>query len=294
VCQWNNFNEALAQVIEAAGRDSRPQEWRACRKAGCTDRTAKNYDSSALKDDGSCIAKLPGCMDPSARNYMWYFNVNDSASCRYEVDLDECDSSPCVHGSCRDNFHSYHCNCETGWSGERCDSHGASPPPPANQCPPGQYMRNEKCNVCTVCPNGKAEHTPCSPTSDTYCEACPSGRFNDGSWAEGGCHDCSACCRGWVLQRGGVCRPDRDTQCAECPHEQYAGTPGQCLDCGSCANAQDVCMHSVQATCSKGTEISPHGPACQAKSHCLNGGAPTSEVGCGKEAQALPRLCSRF
>eukprot|EP01044_Picomonas_judraskeda_P007095 COSAG03_NODE_744_length_6012_cov_126.555217_1_plen_37_part_00 len=34
------------------------------------DSAALNYESAALVDDGSCIAKRPGCMDPTAKNYM--------------------------------------------------------------------------------------------------------------------------------------------------------------------------------------------------------------------------------
>ena len=269
-CYWNNFDAAMASVVEVAGPLYRA-EWRVCKKAGCTDPSALHFDHSALVDDGSCIEKIPGCMDPSAKNYLPYANVNASANCRYEVDGDECDSRPCVHGSCRDLFNNFRCICEYGWSGVRCDSQSAPPAPPTNQCQHGYYRMHDKCNPCTVCPNGKAEHTPCTATSNTYCETCPSGRFNDGSWAEGGCHDCSACCRGWLLQHDGGCRPDRDTQCVQCPQGQYGGGPGQCLSCDSCANADEVCVHSAHANC-RTTETLSQQPMCTAQSQCLHGG----------------------
>jgi len=53
-----------------------------CRKEGCTDSDATNYDPDATKNDGSCNY-IYGCIDPTAINY------NPSAtrsneSCEYE------------------------------------------------------------------------------------------------------------------------------------------------------------------------------------------------------------------
>lgn len=36
---------------------------------GCTDKSAKNYNSKANKDDGSCVYYKYGCMDKEAKNY---------------------------------------------------------------------------------------------------------------------------------------------------------------------------------------------------------------------------------
>lgn len=281
-CRWQNFNEALAAVVEVARpRSETVQAWSRCRKLGCMDSAAFNYDLEAQVDDGSCTAKMIGCMNASASNYMPYFNVNDPSTCIYgdEIDRDECNSSPCTHGSCRDLFHAWRCICNDGWSGERCDSQHASPPPPGSQCPVGKWFGHGKCNPCTVCQNGKAEHTPCTTTSDTHCVDCPSGRFNDGSWDEGGCHDCTSCCDGWRPQYGGSCRPDRNTQCVECPHGQYVGTSGQCHDCDSCANAQQVCVHSAHATC-RATEASA--ATCDVDSLCQHGGETQGTCGRSK------------
>ncbi|XP_078612837.1 uncharacterized protein LOC144882728 [Branchiostoma floridae x Branchiostoma japonicum] len=37
------------------------------------------------------------------------------------ADIDDCASSPCVHGICTDGVGSYTCSCENGWTGQDCD-----------------------------------------------------------------------------------------------------------------------------------------------------------------------------
>ena len=53
-----------------------------------TDRNALNYNPSANKDDGSCIAKILGCTDKTAINYNSSANANDN-SCQYEKEITE-------------------------------------------------------------------------------------------------------------------------------------------------------------------------------------------------------------
>ncbi|KAK9871195.1 hypothetical protein WA026_011476 [Henosepilachna vigintioctopunctata] len=38
-----------------------------------------------------------------------------------EIDIDECQSSPCVHGKCEDVINGFRCNCEEGFEGETCN-----------------------------------------------------------------------------------------------------------------------------------------------------------------------------
>ena len=37
------------------------------------------------------------------------------------TDIDECQSSPCLHGQCEDQEAGYKCHCNDGWSGVNCD-----------------------------------------------------------------------------------------------------------------------------------------------------------------------------
>ena len=39
-----------------------------------------------------------------------------------ETDINECDSSPCVHGSCLNSINNYTCECHTGYTGISCET----------------------------------------------------------------------------------------------------------------------------------------------------------------------------
>lgn len=37
-----------------------------------------------------------------------------------EIQIDECETAPCVHGKCTDLINGYNCTCLPGWEGENC------------------------------------------------------------------------------------------------------------------------------------------------------------------------------
>lgn len=62
-----------------------------CKKEGCTDEAATNYDANAKTDDGSCeYPPKEGCTDPTATNYDAEAEVDDG-TCEYP-------SLPCDEG----------------------------------------------------------------------------------------------------------------------------------------------------------------------------------------------------
>ena len=38
------------------------------------------------------------------------------------AEIDECESSPCVHGNCIDKENRFHCECEDGYTGTHCET----------------------------------------------------------------------------------------------------------------------------------------------------------------------------
>lgn len=52
---------------------------------GCTDSAAKNYNSRANKDNGSCVYYKYGCMDQKAKNYDATAEKSDN-SCEYYIE----------------------------------------------------------------------------------------------------------------------------------------------------------------------------------------------------------------
>lgn len=38
-----------------------------------------------------------------------------------EIDINECESSPCFSGTCRDGIGRYSCECDDGYEGEHCE-----------------------------------------------------------------------------------------------------------------------------------------------------------------------------
>ena len=37
------------------------------------------------------------------------------------LDFNECESNPCIHGTCEDTVGTYLCECESGYTGHNCE-----------------------------------------------------------------------------------------------------------------------------------------------------------------------------
>lgn len=69
---------------------------------GCTDSNAKNYNSSANKDNGSCQYYTYGCTDKEASNYNSDAEKDDG-SCKYLTFNDEEDNKKNIAAEINDN-----------------------------------------------------------------------------------------------------------------------------------------------------------------------------------------------
>ncbi len=73
--KWQIFAIVIVSIIGST-------TFTGCKKEGCTDPEALNYDADAKKDDNSCIYQTTGCTDPLAENYN-PDAVADDGSCTY-------------------------------------------------------------------------------------------------------------------------------------------------------------------------------------------------------------------
>ena len=75
----------------------------------CTD----PCDADPCQNGGSCAATSTGytCACPAG-----YTGTN------CQINIDECENAPCLHGSCTDGVNSYTCACDPGWTGTDCET----------------------------------------------------------------------------------------------------------------------------------------------------------------------------
>lgn len=60
-----------------------------CKKKGCTNTCAYNYEAGAEKDDGSCVVKLPTVSFWSDGNSHGYINISIDSNKNGKIDLGE-------------------------------------------------------------------------------------------------------------------------------------------------------------------------------------------------------------
>uniref|UniRef100_A0A8C9P121 EGF-like domain-containing protein n=1 Tax=Spermophilus dauricus TaxID=99837 RepID=A0A8C9P121_SPEDA len=127
-------------------------------------------------------------------------------------EVNECNSSPCVHGVCRDSLNGYKCDCEPGWSGTNCDIN-------TNECESNPCVNGGTCKdmtsgyVCT-CREGFSGWPSC-PLPDPC--------HNGGSCTDGVNTAFCDCLPGF---QGAFCEEDIN-ECASNPCHHGAN----CTDC---------------------------------------------------------------
>ncbi|XP_060077180.1 sushi, von Willebrand factor type A, EGF and pentraxin domain-containing protein 1-like [Ylistrum balloti] len=156
-------------------------------------------------------------------------------------DIKECDSNPCIHGNCTDEYHRYQCQCDVGYTGSDCDVD-------IDDCDANSCQNNATCQdsvnnyTCQCLPN----------FTGVLCEIA----FVDGGWnAWGNWTECSVTCGNGTQTRIRACdNPAPDNGGAECAGDR---------------TETEIC---VQETCPECGELVP--PA-NGSLNCANDGVDT-------------------
>eukprot|EP00794_Sanderia_malayensis_P015802 gene15802-17395_t len=118
------------------------------------------------------------------------FQCNDTCShpgysC---VDIDECLSSPCVHGTCNNLLNMYTCNCDSPYDGTRCDNlneclsnpcvHGTCTDlNAAYSCQCNSMYDGTNCENLNECLSSPCVHGTCNDLNGAYSCTCPSTHY---------------------------------------------------------------------------------------------------------------------
>ncbi|XP_059839511.1 protein crumbs homolog 1 [Hypanus sabinus] len=147
---------------------------------GCP--TESTCSSNPCKNNGKC------------EDMVSYYRCSCPAGWNCEENIDNCQSSPCVHGNCTDEVSAYKCVCLPGFTGTNCE------------------VSLDNCQK-HKCANGAT----CIDTVSNYSCNCPSnftGRFCQyHRLSITFCHDEN---HNWTCYNGGNCTEEKDARCT-CP-----------------------------------------------------------------------------
>ncbi|CAH1253081.1 VWDE [Branchiostoma lanceolatum] len=166
-----------------------------------------------------------------------------------ETEVDECQSNPCVNGTCTDLVNGYNCTCAEGYIGTRCDVSVT------NRC------ALDPCFTEVSCINLE--------DGGFLCGRCPSGYVGNGYV----CEDIDECKSG-VHACLHLCNNLPGTYECTCA-DGFVSIADECIDVDECALGLDECTHSCTNTngsytcmCPAGYELNSDGRTCNDNNEC--------------------------
>ena len=165
----------------SAGRDNPPPPPPPPPRGGCTNSRAKNYESWADYNDGSCVFPTYGCKDPKANNYGGSRIDIDDGSCKYDI-------LGCTHpGAANYNWKATKEDGSCWFPEVTCGDPAAKNYKPVD--PSRGYHRNSLCEYWKYgCTNPAAtNYDPTAEKDDGSCRLPDPPRPDDDDDDEGGC-----------------------------------------------------------------------------------------------------------
>ncbi|XP_078582422.1 uncharacterized protein LOC144865499 isoform X1 [Branchiostoma floridae x Branchiostoma japonicum] len=166
--QCNTFWRSDCIAYDDAGTSCRTQEVLSANLCGTTDsRDCQPLDDTFVYSPGWRSDNSAWGVDYQTHTHELrgadYNNMY--ALCADINDINECNTSPCVHGTCTDDIGGYTCTCQNGWEGTNCDRN-------IDEC------ASDPCQNGGICQDGVNSYT-CSCLTGFHGDQCESGQGQD-------------------------------------------------------------------------------------------------------------------